>query len=155
MTSLGPISSGGYRRWPYPVRPLRRFAAPIDRLLARLPEPVEARIRDRLGLDLFVVVAAVVVVLRLFDTQPWTPWVLDMHTYWATGDGYSYNQGDPYTIGAYLYAPAFAQLLWPITTLPWPWFAALWTAAIAATYVWLVGRWAVPRQLTGAVAREM
>jgi hypothetical protein len=78
-----------------------------------------------------------------------------MHTYWATGDGYSYHQGDPYTIGAYLYAPAFAQLLAPLTALPWPWFAALWTAAIAATYIWLVGRWAFPLLLTGAAALEL
>ena len=92
---------------------MRALAGSIDRLLARLPEPVEARIRDRLGLDLFVVVAAVLVVLRLFDVFPWTPGVLDMHTYWATGDGYSYHQGDPYTIGAYLYAPAFAQMSEP------------------------------------------
>lgn len=133
---------------------MRRFTAPIDRLLARLPEPVEARIRDRLGLDLFVVVAVVIVVLRLFDVSPWTPWVLDMHTYWATRDGYGYSM-DPYTIGAYLYAPAFAQLLSPITALPWPWFAALWTAAIVAAYIWLVGRWAFPLLLTGAVALEL
>jgi hypothetical protein len=134
---------------------VRALAGSIDRLLARLPEPVEARIRDRLGLDLFVVVAAVLVVLRLFDVSPWTPGVLDMHTYWATGDGYSYHQGDPYTIGAYLYAPAFAQLLAPLTALPWPWFAALWTAAIAAAYIWLVGRWAFPLLFTGAVALEL
>ena len=100
--------------------------------LARLPEPVEARIRDRLGLDLFVVVAAVLIVLRLLDRSPWTPWVLDMHTYWATGAGVSYAQSNPYVIGAYLYAPAFAQAIFWLTTLPWPWFAALWTAAIAA-----------------------
>jgi hypothetical protein len=134
---------------------VRALAGSIDRLLARLPEPVEARIRDRLGLDLFIVVATVVVVLRLLDRSPWTPTVLDMHTYWATGDGYSYHQGDPYTIGAYLYAPAFAQLLAPLTALPWPWFAALWTAAIAATYIWLVGRWAFPLLLTGAAALEL
>jgi hypothetical protein len=134
---------------------VRALAGSIDRLLARLPEPVEARIRDRLGLDLFIVVATVVVVLRLLDRSPWTPTVLDMHTYWATGDGYSYHQGDPYTIGAYLYAPAFAQLLAPLTALPWPWFAALWTAAIAATYIWLVGRWAFPLLLTGAAALEV
>jgi hypothetical protein len=113
-------------------------------------------VRDRLGLDLFVVVASVVVVLRLFDVHPWTPWVLDMHTYWATGAGVSYAQSNPYVIGAYLYAPAFAQVLSPLTvTLPWPWFAALWTAAIAAVYVWLVGRWAFPLLFTVAVALEL
>jgi hypothetical protein len=134
----------------------RALLRPIDRLLARLPEPVEARIRDRLGLDLFVVVAVVIVVLRLFAVAPWTPWVLDMHTYWATGAGVSYVQSNPYVIGAYLYAPAFAQAISPLTILPWPWFAALWTAAIAAALVWLAGRWAFPVLLfTGAVALEL
>jgi hypothetical protein len=128
---------------------------PLDRLLGRLPPAVEERVRDRLGLDLFVVVAVVVVVLRLFNVSPWTPWVLDMHTYWATGAGVSYAHSDPYVIGAYLYAPAFAQLIAPLTVLPWPWFAALWTAAIAAAYIWLVGRWAFPiLLLTVAVALE-
>jgi hypothetical protein len=112
-------------------------------------------VRDRLGLDLFVVVAVVVVFLRLFNVSPWTPWVLDMHTYWATGAGVSYVESNPYVIGAYLYAPAFAQLISPLTVLPWPWFAALWTAAMAAVYIWLVGRWAFPLLLlTGAVALE-
>jgi Glycosyltransferase family 87 len=134
---------------------IRSIADRIDRVLARLPEPVEARVRDRLGLDLFVVVAAVVVVLRLFAVFPWTPWVLDMHTYWATGAGITYDNSNPYVIGAYLYAPAFAQALYPLFSLPWPWFAALWTAAIAATYIWLVGRWAFPLLFTGAVALEL
>ena len=129
---------------------------PIDRLLARLPEAVEARVRDRLGLDLFVVVAVVLVALRLFGRDPWTPWVLDMHTYWATGAGVSYAHSNPYVIGAYLYAPAFAQAIFWLTTLPWPWFAALWTAAIAATFIWLVGRWAFPILLLSvAVALEL
>ena len=138
------------------ARPVRAVADRLDRLVARLPDPVEARVRDRLGLDLFVVVAAVVVALRLFDVFPWTPWVLDMHTYWATGAGVSYGDSNPYVIGAYLYAPAFAQALAPLTTtLPWPWFAALWTAAIAAAYIWLAGRWAFPLLFTGAVALEL
>jgi hypothetical protein len=134
----------------------RSFLRPVDRLLARLPEPVEARIRDRLGLDLFIVVAVVGVVLRLFAVSPWTPWVLDMHTYWATGAGFNYTHSNPYVIGAYLYAPAFAQAISPLTILPWPWFAAIWTALIAAVLVWLVGRWAFPVLLfSGAVALEL
>ncbi len=134
----------------------RALLRPIDSLLARLPAPVEARIRERLGLDLFLVVAAVVVVLRLFNVSPWTPWVLDMHTYWATGAGMSYAQSNPYVIGAYLYAPAFGQAIAPLTLLPWPWFAAVWTAAIAATLIWMVGRWSFPVLLfSGAVALEL
>jgi hypothetical protein len=128
---------------------------PLNRLLARLPAPVEARVRDRLGMDLFVVVAAVLVVLRLFNVSPWTPWILDMHTYWATGAGYTYGGSNPYEIGAFLYAPAFAQSIFWLTKLPWPWFAALWTAASVAAYIWLTGRWAFPLVLTGAVALEL
>src|SRR5438105_12333886 len=120
------------------VRPIRALAARIDRLLSRLPGPVELRIRDRLGLDLFVVVAAVLITLRLFGEYPWTSSFVDMHTYWATGAGFGYATSNPYVVGAYLYAPAFAQGLYPITSiLPWPWFAALWTAAICAVYIWL------------------
>lgn len=134
-------------------QPLTR---PLDRVLARLPAPVEERVRQRLGLDLFIVVAAVVVFLRLFNVSPWTPWVLDMHTYWVTGAGVSYVNSNPYVIGAYLYAPVFAQAIAPLTLLPWPWFAALWTAAIATTLVWLAGRWSFPVLLfTGAVALEL
>jgi glycosyl transferase family 87 len=138
------------------TRLLSPLTTRIDRLLARLPEPVEARMRDRLGLDLFVVVAAVLVVLRLLDEYPWTSTFVDMHTYWATGAGFGYSTSNPYVIGAYLYAPAFAQALTPLSaTLPWPWFAALWTAAICAAYIWLVGRWAFLLVLTGAVALEL
>ena len=140
-----------------PNRPLRRILLdPVDRLLARLPAPVEERIRQRLGLDLFIVVAAVTVFMRLFAISPWTPWVLDMHTYWATRDGITYATSNPYLIGAYLYAPVFAQALYPLATLPWPVFAALWTAAIALAVVWLVGRWSFPVLLfSGALALEI
>ncbi len=128
---------------------------PLNRLLGRLPAPVEARVRDRLGLDLFVVCAVVLVALRLFNVYPWTPWQLDMQTYWATGAGVSYDDSNPYQIGAYLYAPAFAQAIFWLTELPWPWFAALWTAASVAAYIWLVGRWAFPLLFTVAVALEL
>jgi hypothetical protein len=150
--STAPSASSRSRR---AVRLPGLVARPLDTLLGRLPPAVETRVRDRLGLDLFVVCAAVLVALRLFNSWPWTPWVLDMHTYWATGAGVSYGASNPYTIGAYLYAPAFAQAIAPLTTLPWPWFAALWTAAIAAVYIWLVGRWAFPLLFTGAVALEL
>src|SRR5215210_7544837 len=133
----------------------RVLGRPLNRLLARLPAPVEARVRDRLGLDLFVVCAAVLVALRLSNVFPWTLWVLDMHTYWATGAGVSYGSSNPYQIGAYLYAPAFAQSIFWLAKLPWPWFAALWTAASVAAYIWLVGRWAFPLLLTGSVALEL
>jgi hypothetical protein len=48
--------------------------------------------------------------------------------------------GDP---GAFLYSPAFAHVISPITMLPWPVFAAVWTALVAGLLVWLTGRWAL------------
>jgi hypothetical protein len=116
--------------------------------------PLRTRVIARLGLDLFVVLAVVFVGLRLFDVEPWTSPLLDLHTYWLTRDGFDYAL-NPYTIGAYLYAPAFAQVLAPLTALPWPVFAAIWTALICAVYAWLTGRWALPLVFSGAVALEM
>ncbi|HYN68924.1 MAG TPA: glycosyltransferase family 87 protein [Candidatus Eisenbacteria bacterium] len=127
----------------------------LDRLVDRAPAPVAALIRTRLGIDAFIVIAAVFVVFRLLDVYPWTASVLDLHTYWATRDGIDYASSNPFIIGAYLYAPAFAQLIAPLTGLSWPVFAAIWTALIAAVYLWLVGRWAVPLLLSLAVALEL
>jgi Glycosyltransferase family 87 len=134
--------------------PTPRLLRAVDRLLGRLPLDVETRIRERLGLDLFIVVAAVLVVLRLFDTAPWTSPLLDLHTYWATGKGVTYAGANPFLIGAYLYAPVFAQLLSPLTLLSWPVFAAVWTALIAIVFVWLAGRWAFPLLFSVAIALE-
>ena len=108
----------------------------LNRLVDRAPAPVAALIRARLGTDAFLVIAAVFVALRLFDVYPWTASVLDLHTYWATRDGIDYATSNPFIIGAYLYAPAFAQLIAPLTALSWPVFAAIWTGMIAAVYVW-------------------
>src|SRR6185369_7005509 len=120
----------------------------LNRLVDRAPAPVAARIRAWLGIDAFLVIAGVFVALRLLDVYPWTASVLDLHTYWATRAGIDYAGSNPFIIGAYLYAPAFAQLIAPLTALSWPAFAAIWTAMIALVYVWLVGRWAVPLLFT-------
>ncbi len=42
---------------------------------------------------------------------------------------------------AYVYSPAFAQILWPFTFLPWPLFAALWTAASIGCLFWMRVPW--------------
>jgi hypothetical protein len=72
----------------------------------------------------------------------------DSHAYWLAWQhadmyGLKPNQQD-----AYLYSPAFAQLIWPLAQLPWPAFFAIWTAAGFAAYAWLVWplelRWRIP-----------
>ena len=71
---------------------------------------------------------------------------------WGTGqDAYCYwfpTLADPYARSdwtdpiAYVYSPAFLQLLQPIRALPWQAFVAAWTAILlAATYVLTGRRW--------------
>lgn len=44
---------------------------------------------------------------------------------------------------AYVYSPAFAQLLWPFTLLPWPVFAGLWTLAAIGCLFWMRVPWMI------------
>jgi Glycosyltransferase family 87 len=102
-----------------------------DRLLARL-------LRDG-----FVILAATFVAIRLLALEPWIQSV-DAYAYWATRTGDPYAQAEAGRLGAYLYSPAFAQLLAPLVALPWPVFCALWTGVLCLVYWRLVGRLALP-----------
>ena len=71
---------------------------------------------------------------------------LDAHAYWMAWQHpfYSLPAG---AANAYLYSPAFAQALWPVTHLPWSAFLALWMAVLTAATVWLISPlrvWAIP-----------
>jgi len=127
----------------------------IERALARLPAPTVTLMRTRLGFDAFLAVAAALIVLRLLDVTPWTLPIHDLHAYWTTHDAVDYAGSNPFLIGAYLYAPVFAQVINPLTAFPWPVFAATWTLLMVAVYVWLVGRWAFPVLFSMAVALEL
>ncbi len=72
----------------------------------------------------------------------------DAHAYWAGARGTALYSTGPMTVGAYLYSPAFAQLIRPFALLPWPAFlGALWVANTSAL-LWLLRplgwRWVVP-----------
>jgi hypothetical protein len=95
-----------------------------------------------LGVAAFGVILGVLVVARFLDVYPWNAPQWDLHAYWATHSGITYRSSEPGPAGAYLYSPAFAQLISPLTWLPFPLFAALWTALVGAILVWLGGRWA-------------
>jgi hypothetical protein len=101
----------------------------------------ETPTRDRLLRDIYVGLAVALVGLRLFDIEPWDQSV-DAYAYWATGSGVEYRSGAG-EMGAFLYSPAFAQALAPLTWLSWPVFNALWTAVGFTALWWLVGRWAL------------
>lgn len=79
-------------------------------------------------------------------------WGVDSHAYWSAWRGEMYGAA-PATRDAYLYSPAFAQVLWPLAQLPWPAFAAIWGCAATVAIAWLAAGvrkvWAVPLGLMG------
>lgn len=107
------------------------------------PAAVARRLAATLAIPAFLLVAGVFVVARLLDIYPWTAYSWDAWAYWLTRDGPDYgvlSQGDA---GAFLYSPAFAQAIAPLVQLPWPVFAAVWTAFEIPLLLWLSGRWAL------------
>jgi hypothetical protein len=77
---------------------------------------------------------------------------VDSHAYWAAWRGEMYDSA-PATLDAFLYSPAFAQMVWPLAQLPWPVFGTIWAIATVIAIVWLVrvAHWyvAVPLALLG------
>src|SRR3990172_6814032 len=98
----------------------------------------------RLAIPSFAVVVVVFAGLRLLSIEPWAMPAYDAYAYWLTGAGVDYSATFQGATGAYLYSPAFAQLIAPLAALPWPVFLALWTLLIAAPLAWLAGRYALP-----------
>ena len=90
----------------------------------------------------FVVVVAVFAAMRWLGVGPWDLPAFDLWAYWLTRSGVDYTAQQGAT-GAYLYSPVFAQLIAPLTALPWQVFAGVWTALMAAPLLWLAGRRAI------------
>ena len=88
--------------------------------------------------------AVVLAVLLPEEGLPWLAW--DSRTYWEAA-----RADDPYAnarvgdIGAYLYSPAFLQVLLP-AALPWPIFLYVWAAATVAVAWWLLAGRGLPRR---------
>jgi hypothetical protein len=111
-------------------------------------------VRDRLLRDGFIILSVVFVLLRLLAIKPWADSV-DAYAYWTTRGGAFYDAATTGRIGAYLYSPAFAQLLTPLVWLPLAAFTALWTALNSVTLWWLLRRWALPSLLFLPIAFEI
>jgi hypothetical protein len=62
----------------------------------------------------------------------------DARAYWLTGHRADLYPLAPGQRGAYLYSPAFAQAIWPLTHLPFVAFRVLWLAGETAAFVWLL-----------------
>jgi Glycosyltransferase family 87 len=66
--------------------------------------------------------------------------MFDARGFWIAWEGGLYDI--PWrTNEAYVYSPAFAQLLWPFTLLPWPVFAGAWTLGAIGCLFWMRVPW--------------
>ena len=75
----------------------------------------------------------------------------DSHAYWLAWRGAMYT-GGVMARDAYLYSPAFAEVIRPLTLLPWPVFVVLWSVFIGIVLAWLLAPlrwWAIPLWLVG------
>jgi hypothetical protein len=83
------------------------------------------------------------------------PYSQDSAIYWSA------PLDDPYVgariggLGAYLYSPAFLQLMAPFRLLPWETFHLLWSLMLLGCLVWLVGRWTPVVIVLPPVANEL
>lgn len=73
---------------------------------------------------------------------------VDSRAYWTAARHGAMYSGEPGKLGAYLYSPAFAALIWPLAQLPVGVFIKTWMVLEAATFGWLLKplglRWGVP-----------
>ena len=106
----------------------------------------------RMGTSIVVVVVGILVAFRALDVYPWNDRIFDLWAYWTTRFGLDYASAVPGHTGDYLYSPAFAQLIAPLTALPLSLFAASWTALLGIVLYWLTGWRAVMIGLFAPVA---
>jgi hypothetical protein len=104
--------------------------------LARLAEPTAVA---RLAVSGFVLVVGIFVAIRVLGVYPWNERIFDLWAYWSTSADLDYSAARPGESGVYIYSPAFAHLIAPLTALPLPLFAGLWTAIVAGLLYWLAG----------------
>jgi hypothetical protein len=72
--------------------------------------------------------------------QPWTFWGIDARAYWGIDLAHPYT-GNLGIHSAFLYSPAFAQLMAPFSLLPYEAYLVLWTALLAGVALWLAKPW--------------
>ncbi len=75
----------------------------------------------------------------------WIPLAQDASVYYAAQPGQLYDVplSAAATHGAYLYSPAFADLLAPVRLIPLRWFTAGWQLMLCAVLAVVLGRWSV------------
>ena len=113
-----------------------------------MPERLRARIPWRAVRDAFTVAGIAYIAMVWLRVVPYAPPVpdygpmFDARGFWIAWEGGLYDI--PWrTNEAYVYSPAFAQILWPFTLLPWPIFAGAWTLAAIGCLFWMRVPWMI------------
>ncbi len=101
--------------------------------------PARALALRRLAISCFVLVVVIFAAVRLLGLYPWNERIFDLWAYWSSGSELDYSAARPGQSGAFIYSPAFAHLIAPLTAFSLPVFSALWTAILAAALYWLTG----------------
>lgn len=105
----------------------------------------------RLAMDTAKILGVVLALSWAINCYPLRLFGHDSHAYWLAWRSAMYTTA-PMTRDAYLYSPAFAQVLRPLTTVPWPLFAVMWSILLGLVLVWLLlplRWWAVPLWAVG------
>jgi len=115
----------------------------IDRPAATEPTPMAERAwRHRYDIVGFALVAAIWVAIVVFSEPFGRLWGTgqDAYCYWFPSLADPYARSDWTDPIAYVYSPAFLQLLEPIRALPWQAYVAVWTAILLGAVFVLTGR---------------
>jgi hypothetical protein len=113
-----------------------------------MPERLRARVPWRAVRDALTVAGIAYIAMVWLRVAPYAPPVpdygpmFDARGFWIAWEGGLYDI--PWrTNEAYVYSPAFAQILWPVTLLPWPIFAGAWTLAAIGCLFWMRVPWMI------------
>jgi Glycosyltransferase family 87 len=84
-------------------------------------------------------VSSIVAIAWVWVTLIQGDYFYDARAYWSVDVSDPYAESLVGRAGTYLYTPAFAQLIWPATLLPWPVFAAAFSALNLAALIRMTG----------------
>jgi hypothetical protein len=99
------------------------------------------------GLVVAVALWLAIVLFSVFDIKSVLHFMQDAYAYWVVPAEDPYRDAIVGAPGAYLYSPAFLELIAPLRVLPWPAFVAAWAAILLGAAAYLGG----PRLLALAV----